>query len=52
LRQAYSPVKSEYRDGVQVAADEWASVKRRPAFASRSIFGVCSAVAPYEETSP
>ncbi len=36
LRQGYSPVSSAYRDGVQVAEDEWASVKFRPCLASRS----------------
>src|SRR3954452_11904674 len=49
---AYSPVSNEYLDGVHVAADEWASVNRNPAAARRSMFGVCTAFAPYAETSP
>ena len=46
LRQAYSPVISAYRDGVQVAAAAWPSVNRSPPAASRSRFGVLTRVAP------
>ena len=35
-RQAYSPVSSEYREGVQVAEVAYARVKRTPSAASRS----------------
>lgn len=52
LHQAYSPVMSAYRDGVQVAAAEWPSVKCKPSFASRSMFGVFSRVAPSHDASP
>ena len=45
-RHAYSPVSSEYRDGVQVAEEECALVKRTPAAAARSRFGVLTRVAP------
>ena len=45
-RTGYSPVNSAYREGVQTADAEWASVNRRPSFASRSMFGVCTFVAP------
>ena len=34
------------RDGVQVAAAEWALVKRMPASANRSILGVLTRLAP------
>jgi hypothetical protein len=46
LRQAYCPVSSAYRLGVQVAAAAWASVNRSPCAASRSMFGVATFVAP------
>src|SRR3954453_15917006 len=49
---AYSPVSNEYLDGVHVAADEWASVNRNPAAASRSMFGGCTAFAPCAAAPP
>jgi hypothetical protein len=46
LRQAYSPVRSEYREGVQVDDVQWAFVKRNPSVETLSIFGVLTLVAP------
>ena len=46
LRKAYSPVRNEYREGVQTEAIECASVMRNPCAASRSMFGVWTFVAP------
>ena len=40
FRNAYSPVSSEYREGVQTDAAECPSVNRIPSLASRSMLGV------------
>ena len=50
--QAYSPVSMAYREGVLVAAAEWAFVKRIPACARRSTLGVRIVHAPLQLKSP
>ena len=44
--KACSPVNNEYLDGVHVADDECASVKRIPFAARASTLGVLTCVAP------
>jgi hypothetical protein len=50
-RKPWIPVSIEKRDGVQVAAEQWPSVKRSPSLASLSRCGVGISFAPYAPTS-
>jgi hypothetical protein len=45
-RQAYSPVRSEYLEGVLVADVQWAFVNLSPLEANLSILGVLTEEAP------
>ena len=51
-RKAWVPVSREKRVGVQVEAEQYPLVNRRPSAARRSMFGVRTAVAPLHDTSP
>ena len=41
VRHEYLPVRMEYREGVDKAEDEWASVKVIPSCVRLSMCGVC-----------